>query len=377
VTPRAIARAMGVGLLAMTGACGERAAPRPASAAGPGARTTDSTGAPATITVDLTGAGATFPYPLYARWFNSYAARVGTRINYLAVGSGEGIRQLAAGAADFGATDVPLHAAPEGAGALSSRVLQLPIALGAVAITYHLPPRPRPLRLSGELLAGIFLGRITRWNDPRLAALNPGAPLPNLPIQVVHRDDASGTTYILGDYLTAVSPAWARQVGRGAVVSWPAGRGSAGNEGVAATVKQTEGAIGYVEVVYARQNRLPAAHLRNRAGRFVSPMPFEIGSAATTAVARAGTAGWMEGSLVDAPGPSSYPMVSFTWLLADVGALGPLKARQLRDFVQWALTDGAEVAAPLGYAPLPSVLADAVQARIDQALGIPRPAATP
>jgi len=283
---------------------------------------------------------------------------------------------------DFGATDIPPDAAPDGtapaaAAPLPATVLRLPVALGAVAITYNLPGRPEPLRLSGELLADIYLGRITRWNDPRLAALNPGAPLPALPLQVVHREDASGTTYILTDYLTAVSPAWARQVGRGAAVRWPAGRGSTGNEGVAGTVKQTVGALGYAEVVYARQNRLPAAALRNRAGRFVTPRPFEIGSAATAALGGAADPARLEGALVDAPGPSAYPLVSFSWLLADPAALGPVKARQLRDFVRWALTEGAEVAAPLGYAPLPSLVADAVQARLDRALGIPRPPAVP
>lgn len=363
-------------LLTLVAACGDR--PR-ASRPEPGPAPADRAATPPVV--DLTGAGATFPYPLFARWFNSYAVRQGTRINYLAVGSGEGIRQLAAGAVDFGATDIPLDAAGSAAAGLPPSVLRLPVALGAVAITYNLPPRPRPLRLSGELLGEIFLGRVTRWNDPRLAALNPEAPLPSLPIQVVHRDDASGTTYILADYLAAVSPAWAARVGRGAAVSWPAGRGSTGNEGVAGTVKQTEGALGYVEVVYARQNRLPAAHLRNREGRFVSPMSFEIGSAATAALGERGDTPSLEGSLVNAPGRSAYPLVAFSWLLADPAAMGPVKARQLRDFVQWALTEGAEVAAPLGYAPLPSLVADAVQARFDRALGlgpgIPRPAEKP
>lgn len=367
-------------LLTLAVACGDRAA-----SSGPGTGTlrpdAPADRPPAPPTVDLTGAGATFPYPLYAHWFNSYAVRQGTRINYLAVGSGEGIRQLAAGAVDFGATDIPLGAAGSATAGLPASVLRLPVALGAVAITYNLPPRPRPLRLSGELLGEIFLGRVTRWNDPRLVALNPEAPLPSLPIQLVHRDDASGTTYILTDYLATVSPAWAARVGRGAEVRWPAGRGSTGNEGVAGTVKQTEGALGYVEVVYARQNRLPAAHLRNREGRFVSPMPFEIGSAATAALGELGEAGPLEGSLVNAPGRSAYPLVAFSWLLADPAAMGPVKARQLRDFVQWALTEGAEVAAPLGYAPLPSLVAEAVQARMDRALGlpsgIPRPPAKP
>jgi phosphate transport system substrate-binding protein len=246
------------------------------------------------------------------------------------------------------------------------------MVLGAVAVTYQLD-RTAPLQLSGAVLADIFLGRITRWNDPRLAALNPDAPLPALPIRVVHRDDESGTTYIFSDYLSAVSPAWAKAAGRGATLAWPVGGGSVGNEGVAGTVKQTPGAIGYVEVVYARQNRLPVARLQNRAGQFVAPTPFEIASAATAGVGALEGDAWMTASLVNAPGASSYPLVAFSWLLLDPEVIGATKARQLRDFVQWALTDGVEVATPLGYVPLPSVLAAGVQARLDRALGLPSP----
>ncbi len=366
-------------LLALPAACDDapRTAAVPAASRELDGRTAVT---PAPTLVDLTGAGATFPYPLYARWFGNYAWREGTRINYLAVGSGEGIRQLQAGAVDFGAADVPLAAAPSAratptARAQAARTLQLPMVLGAVAVTYQLD-RTAPLQLSGAVLADIFLGRITRWNDPRLAALNPETPLPALPIRVVHRDDESGTTYIFSDYLSAVSPAWAKTAGRGATLAWPVGGGSVGNEGVAGTVKQTPGAIGYVEVVYARQNRLPVARLQNRAGRFVAPTPFEIASAATAGVGALEGDAWMTASLVNAPGASSYPLVAFSWLLLDPQAMGAAKARQLRDFVQWALTDGVEVATPLGYVPLPSVLAAAVQARLDRALGLPDPSGT-
>ena len=369
-------------LLAAALAC-ERAPERPRDARAPSSPGPTGTA----VRVDLTGAGATFPYPLYARWFNSYALREGTRINYLAVGSGEGIRRVVSGAVDFGASDVPVAADTSLGGAAASRLLHLPMVLGAVAITYNLPPRARPLQLSASVLADIFLGRITRWDDRRIAALNAEAPLPALPIRVVHRDDGSGTTYIFTDYLAAVSAPWARTVGRGRTVRWPAGAGSNGNEGVAGTVKQTPGAIGYVEVVYARQNRLPSARLENRAGRFVSPMPFEIARAATARVEALRGAPWMEASLVDAPGRASYPLVSFTWLLVDPAALGAAKAAQFRDFVQWALTEGADVASTLGYVPLPTLLADAVQARLGRAVaadsarlatpGIPRDSGTP
>ena len=364
------------GMLVLAAACGDPPNPGavPQGTRELGGRTAVT---PAPALVDLTGAGATFPYPLYARWFGNYAWREGTRINYLAVGSGEGIRQLQAGTVDFGAADVPLTAAPSAratpaARAQAARTLQLPMVLGAVAVTYQLE-RTAPLHLSGAVLAEIFLGRITRWDDPRLTALNPGVPLPALPIRVIHRDDESGTTYIFSDYLSAVSPAWAQRAGRGATLTWPVGSGSTGNEGVAGSVKQTPGAIGYVEVVYARQNRLPVARLQNRAGRFVAPMPFEIASAATAGVGALEGDRWMTASLVDAPGASSYPMVAFSWLLLDPEAIGAAKARQLRDFVQWALTDGVEVATPMGYVPLPSVLAAGVQARLDRALGIPAP----
>jgi phosphate transport system substrate-binding protein len=308
--------------------------------------------------VDLTGAGATFPYPLYSRWFNDYAQRTNVRINYQSIGSGGGIRQMMVGTVDFGATDVPMSDAEMAQAA--SPIVHLPTVLGAVAVTYNLPQLKRPLQLAGPLLAEIFLGKVTRWNDPKIAALNVGAPLPHSEILVVHRADGSGTSYIFSDYLTAVSKDWANGPGRGKDVRWPAGIGGKGNEGVAGQVKQMVGSVGYVEVVYARQNHLPVAHLQNRVGRFISPMPYEIASAATSAMAVAENATDLRLSLVNAPGNDAYPIVSFTWMLIAPDAIGVDKTRQLSEFLRWALADGSDIASTMGYVALPSVTASKV-----------------
>lgn len=318
--------------------------------------------------VDLTGGGATFPYPLYARWFNEYAPQAQVRINYRAEGSGEGIRHIINRTADFGATDVPMTDAQ--LSRVGAQVLHVPTALGAVAITYNLPGLSRPLRLSPDVLVDLFLGRIARWNDARLVALNPDRALPADSVIVVVRDDDSGTSYIFSDYLATVSTDWARSPGRGSTVDWPVGRGAQGNEGVAGLVKQTVGAIGYVEAVFARQNRLPLAHLRNREGRFVSPMPYEIAAAAAQVLER--KAGSMTRpsdyrlSLVDAPGPASYPIASFTWLVFAPTVLGEPRTRQLVDFLHWALRDGSGITTSLGYVTLPSSVAEDVLERLDQ-----------
>ena len=351
-------------------ACGGE---RPALAGAPsGGPASASPPADAPVAVDLTGAGATFPYPIYARWIGDYLQRTGVRINYQSIGSGGGIRQLAEGTVDFGATDVPMSAAElRGArragrqGAPDAGVLHVPMLVGAVAVTYNLPGVDRPLRLAPDVIADLFLGRVTRWNDPRLAALNPGVRLPAADVLVVHRADGSGTTYILTDYLAAVSPAWRAGPGRGKDVRWPVGLGGRGNEGVAGQVKTTPGAIGYVETTYARQNALPVAALRNRAGAFVAPT---IATAAAAAAAVLGTRA--DGtdfrvSLVDAPGADSYPIASLTWLLLDTAPRDTARARQVVDFARWALREGAPAARALGYAPLPADVAHAVDARLD------------
>jgi phosphate transport system substrate-binding protein len=314
------------------------------------------------VHVDITGAGATFPYPLYARWFNEYAQRSNVRINYHSVGSGDGIKRLLDGSVDFGATESPMTDAEL---ALSpAPVIHIPMILGAVAITYNLPELKKPLKISGEVLAEIFLGRITRWNDARLVALNPDVALPSSNLQVVHRTDASGTTFIFSDYLFTVNERWRSGPGKGRELKWPAGVGGSGNEGVAAQVKQTVGAIGYVEVVYARQNRLPVAHVRNKSGRFVSPMPFEVASAADRVGASADGAE-LRHSLVDASGNRAYPIVSFSWILLSPDRLGPVKLEQLRGFLRWALVDGSEIASSMGYVALPSLTATRVIGLLD------------
>ena len=313
--------------------------------------------------VDLTGAGATFPYPLYSRWFNDYAQRTNVRINYQSIGSGGGIRQMLEGTVDFGATDVPMTDSE--LAKQREPIIHIPTVLGAVAVTYNLPQLTRPLKLSGDVLADMFLGRITRWNDARVTALNPGVLLPASDILIVHRADGSGTSYIFSDYLNAVSALWAQGPGRGKDVRWPVGIGGKGNEGVAGQVKQMVGSLGYLEVVYARQNHLPVAHIRNRAGRFISPMPFEIASAATSVAVSASRDTSLRASLVDALGDQAYPIVSFTWMLIAPKRIGAAKTLQLITFLRWALTDGGEMASALGYVALPTLTATKVLDQLD------------
>jgi phosphate transport system substrate-binding protein len=319
-------------------------------------------------TADLTGAGATFPYPLYARWFGEWARLTGVRINYQSIGSGGGIRQLAAGTVDFGATDVPMS--PSELAAMAPRqVLHVPTAVGAVAITYNVPGLTRPLQLSGSVLADLFDGRITRWNDARLRALNPGVTLPARDVLVVYRADGGGSTYLMSAYLARASTAWAER-GPSKDVRWPVGLGGRGNEGVAAQIKAMPGAIGYVEVIYARQNRLPLAALRNRAGAFVLPDGDPVQSAAAATVA-ADSTGDLQLSVLDAPGALSYPLASLTWLLLPLDAAHKTSTREMSRFVRWALTTGEPVTRELGYAPLPEALRARVLAALDALAGQP------
>jgi phosphate transport system substrate-binding protein len=340
---------------------------------------TTPSGTPRSTRVDLTGAGATFPYPLYARWFNEYATLTNVRINYQSIGSGGGIRQVVARTVDFGATDVPMS--DEELASAGMLVLHIPTVIGAVAITYNLPGLARPLNLSPDVIAEIFLGTITRWRDARITALNPKLTLPAADILVVHRADGSGTSYIFSDFLSSVSATWAAGPGRGKDVRWPVGIGGKGNEGVAGQVKQMPGAIGYLEVVYARQNRLPVVHVRNAAGRFIAPMPFEIASAATAVLeadrklsaSDASGAPDLRVSLVNAPGAQSYPIASFTWMLVAPTAIGPQKSRQLAAFVRWALLENPDVASTLGYVPLPSEAATRIVDRLEATLAAGKP----
>jgi phosphate transport system substrate-binding protein len=305
---------------------------------------------------DLTGAGATFPYPLYSKWFNEYAGKTGVKINYQSIGSGGGIRQLSEQTVDFGATDAPMSDA-ELAKAKGGPVLHIPTVLGAVVVTYNVPGLARPLRLDGSTLADVFLGKITKWNDARIAALNPGATLPATDILVVHRSDGSGTSYVFTDYLAAVSPAWATAPGRGKEVQWPVGLGAKGNEGVAGQVKQIVGSIGYVELAYAKQNALAYADLRNAKGQFVTPTIAAVTAAAAGAAARLPANTDYRVSIVDAAGAGAYPISSFTWLLVYRTQTDAAKGKKLVDFVRWALTDGEKSAAALDYAPLPAAMA--------------------
>jgi phosphate transport system substrate-binding protein len=362
VTQRTFALALALTLAGIAGACDD---PRAAARAPDGtADARPATPSPASASIALAGAGATFPYPIYSRWISRYVERTGVRINYQSVGSDAGLRQFADGTVDFAATERP---AADSAGAeRRGPVLHIPMVVGAVAVTYNLPGVTAPLRLTGALLADLFSGRITQWNDPRIAAANPGARLPTDDVVVVYRDDGSGTTALFTHYLARTSREWARGPGEGRQVRWPTGVGGSGNEGVAGHVKQTVGAVGYVELAYARQNRLPTAALRNRAGEFVVPTVETIAAAAELAdSAAAGGAGDEERvSLVDAPARDAYPVASLTWIVLRQQSGDSARAKALVDFLNWALTDGQREAAALDYAPLPPGIAARARARL-------------
>lgn len=299
--------------------------------------------------IQLTGAGATFPYPIYSKWFSEYAAKTGVQINYQSIGSGGGIRQLTEGTVDFGASDAPMT--DEEMSKLKVPVIHVPTVLGAVVMTYNIPEVTKPLRLTGDEIADIYLGKITKWNDPRLAASNPGVKLPSQDILVVHRSDGSGTTYIFSDYLSSVSPTWKQAPGTGKELQWPVGIGGKGNEGVTGQVKQTPYAIGYVELAYARQNKLPYASVKNAAGAFIEPTIEAVTAAAATAKLPPTTD--FRVSIVNAPGAAAYPICSFTFLLVPKSYSNAAKGKALIDFVKWAIHDGEKEAAALDYAPLP------------------------
>ena len=313
--------------------------------------------------VVLTGAGATFPQPIYYRWFSDYSDQKGIRINYGSLGSGAGIRQLSEQTVDFGASDSPMSD-KELAAAKGGPVLHVPTVVGAVVVAYNLPSLAQPLRLSGEVIGEIFLGRITRWDDPRIAADNPGVALPAEDVLVVHRTDAAGTTYIFTDYLTTVSPAWANGPGRGKQVKWPTGLGAKGNEGVAAQVKLMEGAVGYTELAYSSQVGLQVASVRNRSGAFMPPTIEHVQAAAAGALGSLPPDTDFRVSIVDAPGADAYPIASLTWLLIYQQQADSVKGRKLVDFVRWAMTEGDEQAASLHYAPLPAAVEERVLERI-------------
>jgi phosphate transport system substrate-binding protein len=300
---------------------------------------------------DLTGAGATFPKQIYEKWFDAYATRTGVRINYQAIGSGGGIKQFTDGTVDFGASDAPMS--DEEMAKLKTPAYHIPTVLGAVVLAYNLPEVSKPLNLTGPVIADIYLGKITKWNAPELAALNSGVKLPNRDILVVHRTDGSGTTYIFSDYLTSVSPAWKAGPGTGKELKWPVGLGGKGNDGVAGQVKQVPGAIGYVELAYARQNRIPYAAVKNAAGTFVLPSIESVTESAAGIAAKLPANTDFRMSIVNAPGKGAYPISSFTYLLVSQTQTDAVKGKKLVDFIKWALHDGEGMAAALDYAPLP------------------------
>ncbi len=310
----------------------------------------------------MNGAGATFPYPIYSKWFDEYTkVDPSVRFNYQSIGSGGGIRQISQRTVDFGASDGPmtddqLKKAP-------AELIHIPTVLGAVVATYNLPGNPT-LHFTGDVLADIFLGKITNWDDGKIKSLNPGVSLPKTPIVVVHRSDGSGTTYIWADYLSKISKEWEGKVGRGTSVKWPAGLGGKGNEGVAGQIKNTPGALGYVELAYAITNKLPAASGKNAAGKFIEP------TIATTTAAAAGAANNMPAdfrvSLTNAPGDTAYPIASFTWLLVYKDQPNEAKGKLLTKFLWWAIHDGQKYPSDLLYAPLPAPVVKQIEAKVKQ-----------
>jgi len=299
----------------------------------------------------INGAGATFPYPIYSKWFSEYnKVNPKVQINYQSIGSGGGIRQLTNQTVFFGATDGPMT--PEQMQQAPGRVLHLPTVLGAVVPIYNLPGVKGELKFSGQILADIFLGKITKWNDPALVKLNTGVSLPGTDITIVHRSDGSGTTYIWVDYLSKVSPEWLKRVGVNTSVNWPSGLGGKGNEGVAGLVSQTPGSLGYVELIYALQNKIAYGAVQNMDGEFVSASIQAVTAAAGAAVKSMPKD--FRVSITNAPGKGVYPISSFTWLLLYENPKDKMQSKAMVDFMKWALTDGQKFAADLGYAPLPA-----------------------
>src|SRR5689334_1214445 len=321
------------------------------------------TGSPAAAQVSLTGAGATFPNPIYTKWFDAYNKKTGVRINYQSIGSGGGIRQFTEGTVDFGASDGPMN--DDQMQAVGGKVLHVPTVLGAVVLTYNLPGIGNTkLKFDGPTIAGIFQGKITKWNDQALAALNPGVKLPDTDIIVVHRSDGSGTSYIFTDFLSKVSPDWKQNVGKATSVNWPTGLGGKGNEGVTQQVKQTEGSLGYVELIYALSNGLSYADIKNPAGKFVEPSLASVSAAAASAKFEKNTD--FRVSITNAPGEAAYPISSFTWLLIQTNIKDPAKGKAIKDFLSWMLTAEAQkMAEELKYAPLPAPVVSLVQSRLD------------
>ena len=318
---------------------------------------------PAAAQVKLNGAGATFPNIIYQDWILKYnEAHPSVQLNYQSIGSGGGIRQFSDATVDFGASDAPMK--DSAITAINGNVLHIPTVMGGVVPTYNLADVSETLKFTPDVLADIFLGKITKWSDARIKSINPGAKLPEQDIVVVHRSDGSGTSFIWTDYLSKVSPDWSSTVGKGTSVNWPVGLGGKGNEGVTATVKQTPGAIGYVELGYAMINKLPAGSVRNKAGKFITPTLESVTAAAAGAMKAMGPSTDFRVSITDPEGDKAYPIASFTWFLIRKQYDDAAKASELVKFVWWAENDGQSRATELGYAPLPKQLRPWIEARL-------------
>jgi phosphate transport system substrate-binding protein len=316
--------------------------------------------ATASAQMTINGAGATFPYPIYSKWFDEYAkVDPSVRFNYQSIGSGGGQKQILAQTVDFGASDGPMS--DDNLAKAPGKLLHIPTVAGADVVAYNLPGNPA-LKFDADAIAGVFLGQIKKWNDPKIAALNPGIKLPDQDIVVVHRSDGSGTTYIWTDYLSKISSEWKQKVGTNTSVNWPTGLGGKGNEGVAGQIKQTPGALGYVELIYAVQNKMPYADVKNASGEFVKASLESI----TAAMATAQIPDDFRFSMTNAPGKDAYPIAGATWLLVYEQQKDAMKGKKLVEFLKWATKDGEKMARDLQYAPLPENLQERVLNRVDE-----------
>jgi len=310
----------------------------------------------------LNGAGATFPYPMYSKWFSEYnKLHPDVQINYQSIGSGGGIRQVLAGTVDFGASDGPMT--DEQLKQAKVKILHIPTVLGADVPAYNVSGVSGEVKFTSDALAGIFLGKIQKWNDPAITQANPGVKFPDKPIIVVHRSDGSGTTYIFTDYLSKASKEWAMEVGKGTSVKWPVGLGGKGNEGVAGQIRQLDGSIGYIELIYAVENKITYGSVKNAAGNFVKASLDGVTEAAASAPKMPAD---FRVSITNAPGKTAYPISSFTWLLIPEQAQDPKKGKIIADFLDWMVTDGQKMTNQLSYAPLPASVAEKAKAAIKQ-----------
>jgi len=321
---------------------------------------------PVVAQTTLNAAGATFPNPIYTKWFSEYnKLHSDIQVNYQAIGSGGGIRQVIAGTVDFGASDMPMtdEQLTEAQSKLGTKILNIPTVLGAVVPAYNIPGVTAELKFTPEALAGIFMGKISKWNDKAITSANPGVNLPDKDIIVVHRSDGSGTTFIWTDYLSKVSPDWKSQVGANTSVKWPIGMGGKGNEGVAGMIRQMSGGIGYVELIYALQNNIAYGSVRNSAGVFLKASLEGVTAAAASAPKMPAD---FRVSITNAPGKDAYPISSFTWLLIPQHSKDPAKGKILADFLNWMVTDGQKMTNALSYASLPENVVTKIQATIKE-----------